>query len=169
MERAGARSRSDRWHIRRGQRGSVIVEFALVAILFFTLLTTVMEFGYMFWANLTMQHAVREGARYAITGRNDFDPAPTRTRYGAVLQKIRNSSVGVYDKVSPQVHVRVVESDGTYTELTGQTFGDPGQIVVIRLDCTHLVIMPFLRPLFPDGEYRFSVSATMRNEMFPGS
>ena len=151
----------------RGQRGNAVVEFALVALVFFTLLTTVIEFGYMFWSNLTMQHAVREGARYAITGRSDLDPAPTKTRYGAVLQRVRDASMGQYDRLDPDVHVQVVEADGSYTELSGPTFGGPGQIVVISLDCTHDVVMPFVRPFFDQGQFRFTVRATMRNEMFP--
>lgn len=153
----------------RNQRGNAVVEFALVAVIFFTLLTTVMEFGYMFWSNLTMQHAVREGARYSITGRTDLDPAPTKTRYGAVMQRIRDTSVGQFERLNPQVRVHVVLSDGTYQQLVGQTFGNPGQIVVISLDCTHDIIMPFVRPFFANGQYQFTVRATMRNEMFPSS
>lgn len=144
------------------QRGNTVVEFALVAVIFFTLVTTVMEFGYMFWTNLTMQHAVREGARYAIVGQ----AIPNQTRYYSVLQRMRNTSVGQWDRVNPQVRVHVVDSDGNYQQLGGQSFGGPGQIVVISLDCTHQVIMPFIRPLFTAGEYRFTVRATMRNEMF---
>lgn len=153
----------------RRQRGAAVVEFAFAAVIFFTLLTTIMEFGYMFWTNLSMQHAVREGARYAITGRTDLDPAATKTRYGAVIQRIKDSSMGVYGKVNPQVRVMVVQNDGSYLELSGATFGNPGQIVVISLDCTHSVLMPFVRPFFTDGDYSFTVRATMRNEMFPQS
>lgn len=151
------------------QRGNTVVEFALIAVVFFTLLTTVLEFGFMFWSNLTMQHAVREGARYAITGRVDEDPAPTKTRYGAVLQRIREASVGQYDRLAPQVRVHAVQSDGSYAQLGPGTFGGPGQIVIISLDCRHGVVIPWVRPFFAGGEYRFTVRATMRNEMFPGS
>lgn len=48
--------------------GAATVEFALVLVLLVTLLTGIIEFGRAFNAQLTLQHAVREGVRvFAIT------------------------------------------------------------------------------------------------------
>ena len=61
----------------RQKKGQTTVEFALVVLLFLTLIMTIVDFALMFFVNQTIQHAVREGARYAVTGRNEggLDPS----------------------------------------------------------------------------------------------
>ena len=46
-----------------GERGATLVEFALVAPLFFLLVFGIMEFGWAFGQNLDIRHGAREGAR----------------------------------------------------------------------------------------------------------
>ena len=70
-------------------RGSSTVEFAIVGSLFFLLMFMVMDFAAYSFIKLTMQHAVREGARYAVTGQVDLDPQAKLDRRRAVIQKIR--------------------------------------------------------------------------------
>ena len=50
---------------RRGERGAAAVEFALVAMLLFTLLFGIIQFSLWFWAWQAGGHAAREAARYA--------------------------------------------------------------------------------------------------------
>jgi hypothetical protein len=148
----------------RGERGASVVEFALILPLLLLLLMAIVELGVLFWVNMTMQHAVREGARYAITGRKDLDPNENeeeRLRSNAILEKIRVSSLGLYDSV---VIEPVTITDPAGTELTG--FGGPGQIVVINLDCSWPLLTPLVRPFFDEGTYNFKVSSAMRNENF---
>jgi hypothetical protein len=124
----------------------------------------IVELGVLFWVNMTMQHAVREGARYAITGRKDLDPNENedeRLRASAILEKIKISSLGLYDSV---VIEPVTITDPAGTELPG--FGGPGQIVVINLDCSWPLLTPLVRPFFDEGTYNFKVSSAMRNENF---
>lgn len=161
----------------RRQRGSNLVEFALVAPIFFFLTIMIVELGILFWVNLTMQYAVREGARYAITGQSNLDPAQAnKKRYQAVIAKIRSSSMGLYDAVNPTIVVGGVnQAPDAYNETT---FGAANSLLVLQLNCTWPVITPAWRLMrllnpqsstqisFDDGLYRFSVSATMRNEGF---
>lgn len=150
-----------------GQAGATIVEFALVASLLFSILLAIVDFGHMFWVNLTMQHAVREGARYAVTGRADLDPTPAdpTTRCDAAIEKIRRESMGLYDRVVSRVEFKTVVG-GTVTTLgSGSCYG-AGQIIVVDVQAAAPVLTPFLRPMFADGLYRFSVSTTMKNEAF---
>ena len=151
-----------------------MVEFALVAPLLFFLIFVIIELGILFWVNLTMQYAVREGARYAITGQSNLDPATVnQQRYLAVIQKIKDSSMGMYTKVNPTISVNGTSmAPAAY----GNTmFGAPGDIVVLKLDCTWPVVTPAWRLMAllnpgaqssPAGQYAFSVAATMRNEAF---
>lgn len=48
------------------QRGAAAVEFAIVCLLFFTLLLGILEFGRMLYVYNTMQEVTRRGARAAV-------------------------------------------------------------------------------------------------------
>ena len=158
-----SRKRAGRPRARKAQKGVAAVEFAIVAFLFFFLMLTMIDFALFGFVNLTMQHAVREGARYAITGRADLDPLGVGDRRRAVIQKIRNNSMRLFDKVTSETEIVVTNSDGV--AVAG--FGSPGDTIVLRVNCTWPVINPFTRLTLPTGDYTFSVGATMRNEAFP--
>ena len=48
------------------QRGAAAVEFAIVCLLFFTILFAILEFGRMMYVYNTMQEVTRRGAREAV-------------------------------------------------------------------------------------------------------
>lgn len=60
-----------------GERGQALVEFGLVAVAFFFLSFGVFDLARLFQSWVTVQHASREAARYAITGRVDCDGSVT--------------------------------------------------------------------------------------------
>lgn len=150
------------------QGGATVVEMALVLPLFLFLLIAVIELSLMFFANLTMQYAVREGARYAITGLADADPATSnQQRYQAIIARMKTSSIGMFDMMKPVITTNNV----TYTDSTSYNaamFGQAGDILVIRLDCAWPLATPMLKPFFADGMYRFTVAVTMLNENYAG-
>jgi Flp pilus assembly protein TadG len=147
------------------QSGSTLVEFAIIAPVFLLLMIGIIELSMAYFANLTMQHAVREAARYAVTGNSDLDPnASNQQRYQAVMQKMKESSMDMYDKVSP---VMTVSVNGNATNGSG-TFGNAGDIVVISIDCSWTFATPLMAAIFKDGKTHFVVAATMRNESFGG-
>src|ERR1700756_1455400 len=85
---------------RRRQLGVATLEFAFIAPVLFFLLCMVMDLGVALWVNLTMQYAVREGARYAVTGQTGLDPnQKSPQRYLAVIQEIKDQSMGLYPLV----------------------------------------------------------------------
>ena len=51
---------------RRGERGSTLVEFAIGATLFLTVMFAVIEFGRALWVHNALADAARRGARYAV-------------------------------------------------------------------------------------------------------
>lgn len=158
-------------HFRSVMRGASAVEFALVAPLLFFLLFVIVDIGVLFWVNLTMQYAVREGARYAVTGQSNLDPnAANQQRYLAIVQEIQNNSMGLYNLVSPSYVITInggtstsYSSSGSYTS---GMFGKPGDIVVLQINCAWPLLTPLIKPMFLNGTYSFSVAATMRNEGF---
>lgn len=155
---------------RKRQRGGETVEFALVGGVFLLVLFGIADWAHLHFANLTMQHAVREGARYAVVGRTDLAPDPTSATLlcDAAVQRIREQSVGFFDKVEASVVFKTVQLDGTITSLgSGSCYG-ARDIIIVEVSCVH-DSFTVLRPFFPDGEYRFRVSTTMRNEDFEES
>ena len=145
-------------------RGVTTVECAVTASLFLLLLLMVLDFSLYSFAKATMQHAVREGARYAITGQADLDPESEGSRKRAVIQKIQGNSMGFFDKIMTVSDIKVTDSDGS--PVSG--FGVPGESVVITLDCQWPILSPFTQAILSKTHYKFSVHTSMRNESFPG-
>jgi hypothetical protein len=54
-----------------GERGTVLLEFAIVGMVFFTIVFGIIDFSRLFQSWVTVQHAAREAARYGVTGRTD--------------------------------------------------------------------------------------------------
>ena len=52
--------------LQQRQRGSAIVEFALIALIFFPVLIAIFEFGRLLYVYNTMQEVTRRGARAAV-------------------------------------------------------------------------------------------------------
>jgi Flp pilus assembly protein TadG len=51
---------------RRGERGAALVEFAIGATVFLTVMFAVIEFGRALWTHNALSDAARRGARYAV-------------------------------------------------------------------------------------------------------
>lgn len=148
----------------RRQSGTTLVEMAIIAPLFLLVLIAIIELSIMFFATLTMQYAVREGARFAITGRANETGTGTQQRYTTIINKIKDNSLGMYDRVAPAISV-----NGTgYTAKTysNSMFGVAGDMVVLKLDCSWQVTTPLMSKFFTDGVYKFQVATTMRNEFY---
>jgi len=84
---------------RAGSRAQALVEFALVAPLFFLLIFAAINFGrYVYYVQI-LNNAAREGARYAIVhGSNSLNPTgPTSSdpSGNAVKSVVRSYAVGV--------------------------------------------------------------------------
>ncbi len=80
----------------RGQRGSAIVEFTLVSLMFFSLVFGLVEFGRALFAYSTVSSATREGVRYAsVHGSESEHPATA----DVVSTYIRSKAVGLQNVV----------------------------------------------------------------------
>ena len=157
---------------RKQHRGVATVEFALTAMLLFTVIFVIIDFSYLFWGNLTMQHAVREGARYAVTGQSSLDLNPQGTaqdRCDAAIAAIKNQSMGFYDRASPTVVFKTLDATtGAITPVPGNSCAAAGQIIIIEVSYALAPLTPFLTPLLTGGKIAFVVSTTMKNEAFSG-
>lgn len=155
------------------RKGQTTVEFAVAALVFFAFLFALIDIAVMFYVNLTMQHAVREGARYAVTGQGGQNG---NLRRRALVEKIRECSNGLYEKNAnasrePTVSLVAPAKTAAYANYTGSPVNDtgrPGEIVTVSLAYSWPLLTPVLGAFFPEGRYNFVVRATMRNEPWEG-
>lgn len=148
-------------------KGAASVEFALTSLVFLTLFFILVDFSYLFFVNLTLQHAVREGARYAVTGQ--FDPlalGSAQDRCDAAVAQIKDQSMGFFDRAASVVVFKTVNADGSLTTVPASSCAGPNQIMVISVSCELPLISPFMRAFFTDGKYPFTISSTMKTEAF---
>jgi Flp pilus assembly protein TadG len=98
---------------RADESGAVAVEFGLLAVILFTLLFGILQFGLWFWSWQTGAHAAREAARFAavqpcdaagIAGKADaaLDGAPMTGT--ATIDVDTPADVRVGDEITVHVH-----------------------------------------------------------------
>jgi Flp pilus assembly protein TadG len=140
-----------------------MVEFALVVPFFFLLVCTLMDFGRLFFVQMSAEEAVQEAGRFASTGNtmaNPADPNQQLTRIQSITQVVENSAF--LDPSSTNVQV---------SSLAGGVgnAGGPNDTVTVSLTTNLPLMTPMVAAFFPNGIYTFTSSATFRNEPFPSS
>src|SRR5579872_3428674 len=87
---------------REGESGQSMLEFAIAATVFFMLFFAAIDFGFFFFAKVTLQNAVRQGGRYAITGNCGGGTCfgSTGQRLPLILQTVQNYSMFLAPTVS---------------------------------------------------------------------
>jgi Flp pilus assembly protein TadG len=143
--------------IRTDNRGAALVEFALVALLFCTLVFGVIEFSLLMKDYLTVSQAAREGARSAALGSprsvvidRVVDSAPTITLTDA-------NSVIVIEKLIPGADPPPSlgdTNDGMHND------AQPGDLVHVHVEYDH----PWITGLFGSGVQVVSGDMVMRRE-----
>src|SRR5687768_17014002 len=92
------RARPNAWRRRglRNRRGAVVVEFALIATLLVSMIVGVVDFGRAVWVRVSVGHAAREGARWAIVRGSESGRVADTAAVGAyVRSKIPISPLAV--------------------------------------------------------------------------
>ena len=74
------------------RRGSVIVEFALIFMLYLVVVLGLMEFGRCMWTYATVAHAARQAARFCMV-RGTINPATT----AEIENVVKRFAVGLED------------------------------------------------------------------------
>jgi hypothetical protein len=159
------------------QSGQTMVEFALVASAFLLLIFGMFDLAFFYYTRVTLQNAVRQGARYAITG-NCSNPG------SGCFSNINGGGGGSGDRLNSIVNTVVSYSFGLIT--TSQVSvvcsgaclgyygnggtnnaGGPGDTVRIAVTYTWQpwIISKFV-PRFGTS-FPYTVSSTFRNEQFP--
>jgi Flp pilus assembly protein TadG len=144
--------------------GQATAEFAVALPIFLLLVCATLDFGRLFFEQMTLQHAMREAGRYAVTGNKlagtDPNTGQPYTRIQSIIQIAQNAVAGL--DVSG---INISSVDGG-----AGSAGGPSDTVTISLTTNLKLITPVIASYFgPNGIYTFTVSTTFKNEPFDPS
>ena len=126
---------------RRNRGGSTVVEFALVAPMFFALLFAIIETAFMFFASQVLETVTQDSARMIMTGQAQnaaYTPAQFKTYVCskvAALFDCNQISVDVqsYPQFSSVNVSNPIDASKNFMPPNNYSPGGPGDIVVVRL------------------------------------
>ncbi|MCF0112288.1 MAG: pilus assembly protein [Erysipelotrichaceae bacterium] len=97
---------------KKNERGQAMVEMALVLPIFLCLVCGIIDFGWLFYNQISLNNAAREGARYAVV---HYEPG-TDWKENALLT-MESSMVGVDNAVA-------VVSDPSWQQIKAEVSAD---------------------------------------------
>ena len=149
--------------------GQALVETAFSVSLFLLLVMATFDFAYMTFAKLTLQNAVRQAGRYAITGQciTGSGGSCSQTRYNSILQTLEDVSIGLLNSSNVNSYANITCSNQGGGCPNGA--GGPGDVVTISVTYPYPFITPLIAPFFPNRSYSIRVSSAFTNEAFPPS
>ena len=157
-----------RW-LGRKDKGNTAVELALTLPIFIILVIGIIEFGWYFFVQHTLQYATREGMRLALVGRTLTVGGATLSREASIIKTIQdNVSIAVKPSL---VSISIYPVTSTYTDPTGwqnqQDAGDPGEYMRVRSQYTHHFFTPLIGNFFGSSKsIVIQAEGTYRNELF---
>ena len=127
---------------RRNREGATVVEFALVAPMFFALLFAIIETAFMFFASQVLETAVQDSARLIQTGQaqnKSYNAAQFKadvcTRITTMFDCAGGISIDVqsYPSFGSVSVTNPIDASKNFTNPNNYNPGGPGDIVVVRL------------------------------------
>ena len=122
--------------LNRNRRGVALVEFALIVVMLFMLFLGIIEFGVMWFRQLTLTQVAREGSRAASLGRSVQE----------IDERIRNTA-GALDASLIMIDLRYSTDNGlTYPNVLQNDGGNhndalPGSLIKVHLTYPHKLVM----------------------------
>lgn len=163
--------RSYKMRAKPGESGQALVEFALAVTIFLLLLFATIDFGYLYFVKVTLQNAVRQAGRYAITGNctggsNCFGGGSS-DRYNSIVQVALKYSFGFISSANLTITCLPppIGQVGGCPGYAGGA-GGPGDTVMITATYTWTPVTALVSKFFTKGVYTYSVSSTFKNEFF---
>lgn len=146
-----------------GERGAAYVEFALVFVLFLSFLFSAFDFAFAVFTRGTLHHAVREGVRYAITGRI----IDGLGHDDSIREIVRQNSLGLLGTEEELERIQVEYFLPACDTGCGTGNNGAGNIVVVSVD--ELPIEPLVSLMGLVDSYAITVAAVDKMEPFPGA
>jgi Flp pilus assembly protein TadG len=159
--------RDNKARTRPNERAQAMVEFALVSVVFFLLIFGIFDMTRLFQSWVAVQHASREGARYAITGRTDCAGASGRA--DCIEWTARKSTIGIFGGGPNGSAVDVETRAWDYDQWAGlgvaNADGKQCDQIQVTVSYTHHFVTPLLAAIAPSG-VQIKGSQRMTNEPF---
>jgi len=156
--------------MKKQSKGVTVLEFALVLPLLFLLVFGIMEFGYLFFVQHTLEMATREGARLALVGGTITEGGNQLNRVASVVATIRAKASIAVPPGDVEISIYPVFPDSSYSDPVGwqttQNAGLSGSYMRVRTRYTHHFMTPVLGNFFTAGNMVVQAQATYRNELF---
>jgi hypothetical protein len=150
--------RRRRW---RSELGNTIIEFAFMCLPFFAVIFATIDFAMAVFLRATMQHAVREGARYAVTYQT---LTPSTCQDESIKAKVLYAAAGMLrpEQLDDKVKIEYYLPD----TLSPTADNSPGNIVEVSIEnFQYRWICPLWRSAEP---MNITTRSTARMEGLPG-
>lgn len=142
------------------QRGDTVLEFALVVVPWMAMIMGIIDFGFAIFVRNCLQHAVREGVRYAVTYRLE-DGMSHDQSIKTIVQRNAMGFLSGADGAA-QIHIRYYEPD-TLVETPNNY---PGNLIEVSVENYQWSwIAPLMRPGSP---MNYTARSMDRMEGLPG-
>jgi len=147
----------------RGEKGTTMVEAAVITPFLLLLTFSIVDFASMFYVYLALENGASQATRYGVTGNTMDDPSHPGTalsRADSIKMAMRNATptMTLPDSAFSFNHMSV----GGNSWLPG--VGGPGEIDKFTVTYTWDLLTPVLRPFFPNGQIQFTVDSAVKNE-----
>jgi hypothetical protein len=150
---------------RKNDSGQALVEIAISLSIFLLLAMGTVDFAFLFNHKLTLQNAVRQAGRYAITGQCLDGSNGTCSRYNGIISTLEAASDGFINpgNVNSVVTISCINEGGGCPNPAG----GPQDLVTIQVAYPYNFITPLIAPFFRNQPLTINVGATFTNEPFP--
>jgi hypothetical protein len=154
----------------RNNKGTTLVEFSLVVPLFILLTFGIIDFGWYFFVEHTLQYATREGMRLALVGRKLMDEhGNPMSREASIIKTIKDTASLAVDPSSLSIYIFPIGDDYTDPENWGDldpNAGGPGSYMRVKTRYTYNFLTPLIGAFFTGGNILVEAQGTYRNERF---
>ena len=142
--------------------GQTMVEVAISLSIFLLLVMGVVDFGRLYSTKLTLQNAVRQAGRYAITGQCIGGIGScSQSRYNSIITTLEGTSLGMVS--SSEIAIICQDNGGGCPNGAG----GPGDTVTITVTYPFNFATGRIGAYFPGHSYTITVSSAFTNEPFP--
>jgi Flp pilus assembly protein TadG len=122
---------------RRKSRGNQLIEYAFVLLPFFALITAFFDVSFVLFSWSTIQNAVREGCRYAITFQTAPPTGATWTCNGqqdnCIMSAVTANAMGLVSVAGGLIHVNYFTPTAPNTAIASPGGNVPGNIVEVSI------------------------------------
>ena len=155
--------------LKKRQKGAISVEFALVAIPFFTLFFAVFEVAFVLLLSTQLENGVATAARQIRTGNIQQSASPLSAFRLLLCNKVKEVMncndliIDVFNYTSFSAITPLNDPDSTRTAFAP---GGPGDIVVVRVSYDWDYMTPLVAPLMEANNLFITAATAFRNEPF---